>query len=157
MKINTIFLDMDGVIADFRKGCENLNAIQGTKVDWEIVHKAGSDFWANLDWCEGGQKFYKWLVKFCKEQNIDLCILSAINYDAGMQGKQDWLDKNCPEIPRQNRYFSTFGKEKVKYANKTSLLIDDFGKNIERFIMAGGQGIVYTDPTDAMNKVLEGF
>lgn len=157
MKIETIYLDMDGVIADFRKGCEQLNAIQGTKVDWDIVHKEGSAFWANLDWCEGAQPFYKWLVRFCKEQRIDLCILSAINYEAGVEGKREWLDKNCPEIPNQNRYFAKSGKDKTKFANKNALLIDDFGKNIERYIMAGGQGILYKDPADARDRLLEGF
>jgi hypothetical protein len=37
MCVNTIFLDMDGVIADFTKGAKKIEAIEGTKVDWPKV------------------------------------------------------------------------------------------------------------------------
>lgn len=152
-KIKTIFLDMDGVIVDFRKGCEELDAIEGTKVDWKIVHENGSKFWSELDWMKNGEQFYKWLSKYCKEQNIDLCILSAVGYQDGIDGKQEWLD-NHVSIPRQNRYIVKLGKDKAKYASEDSLLIDDFGKNIEAFVMAGGRGIKFQNAKQARDEIL---
>jgi len=153
MSIKTIYLDMDGVLTDFRRGCEDQDAIQGTKVDWPKIHKLGAGFWADLEWLEGSEAFYKWLVNYCKEQKLDLCILSAVNYSEGVAGKQAWLDKHCPEIPKQNRYFVNFGKLKNKYASETAALIDDFGKNIEAFIMASGRGIKFENPTQAKEEV----
>lgn len=143
MNIQTIYLDMDGVISDFKKGCEEIDAIDGTKVDWPKIHELGPNFWAELPWTKDGEKLVKWLIKFCNDSKIDLCILSAVNYSDGVKGKQTWLDEKIPTLSKQNRYFVKFGRDKAKYANKTSLLIDDFGKNIEGFVMAGGEGIKY--------------
>ena len=98
MNINTIYCDMDGVLVDFRKGCEDLDAIEGTRVDWDTVHKLGPDFWADLDWTADGKEFIDWLVKFCKDCSIDLCILSAVNYSDGVKGKQIWIDEKVPSV-----------------------------------------------------------
>ena len=154
MNINTIYCDLDGVLTDFRKGCENLDAIEGTKVDWAKVHKLGPDFWADLDWTSDGKEFIDWLVKFCKDCSIDLCILSAVNYSDGVKGKQIWIDEKIPSVPKQNRYFVRFGKDKVKYAAKNALLIDDYGKNVEGFIMAGGQGVRYKNFQQAKEEII---
>ena len=153
MSIKTVYLDMDGVLTNFRKGCEDQQAIEGVKVDWPKIHKLGPAFWADLEWLDGSEQFYKWLVKYCKEQKLDLCILSAINYQDGVAGKNEWLDKHCPEIPRQNRYFVNFGKQKNRYASETCMLIDDYGKNIEAFIMAGGRGVKYQSPAQAREDI----
>lgn len=151
--IKTIYLDMDGVIVDFRKGCEEIDAIQGYKVDWTKVRAAGLEFWANLPWTTDGQKFYKWLEKFCDEQHIDLCILSSVNFNDGVNGKYEWILNNT-RIPNKNIYIVSNGKAKAKYANKTSLLIDDFGKNIEAFIMADGLGIKFKSAQQAKEELL---
>lgn len=146
MSIKTVFLDMDGVLTNFRRGCEKADAIHGTKVDWDKIHKLGKTFWAELEWLDGSKEFYKWLVNYCKEQKLDLCILSAVNYSDGVAGKHEWLDKNCPDIPKQNRYIVNFGRQKNRYASETAVLIDDFGKNIESFIMANGRGVKFDTP-----------
>ena len=70
--ITTIYLDMDGVIVDFRKQCEKYKCIEGTKIDWSIIHKAGPEFWEECPWTESGESFYKWLDRFCKEEDISV-------------------------------------------------------------------------------------
>lgn len=145
---------MDGVLTNFRKGCEDHDAIEGTKVDWEKIHKLGSDFWAELEWLDGSDKFYRWLLKYCKSMKYDLCVLSAVNYADGVAGKHEWLDAHCPEIPRQNRYFAKLGRMKNKYATDNALLIDDFGKNIEAFVMAGGKGVKFDNPAQAKADII---
>ncbi|MBO7691326.1 MAG: hypothetical protein J6T10_01670 [Methanobrevibacter sp.] len=152
--IDTIYLDMDGCIVDFRKGCEELDAIEGYKVDWEKVHANGIDFWANLPWTPEGERFYKWLEKYCDEQGIDLCILSQVNYDEGVQGKYEWLMNNT-RVPNKNIYIVKTGKAKAKYASNSSLLIDDFGKNIESFVMAGGKGIKFESPGQVRQELMK--
>lgn len=153
--IKTIFIDMDGVLTNFVKGAQDAEAIDGKKVDWGKIHNLGSDFWANLEWVNGSKDFYKWLVQFAKEQHIELCILSAVNYDAGVSGKNAWLDTHCPEISMQCRYFTKAGKLKSRYAAKDALLIDDFGKNVEAFIMAGGLGVKFENPVKAKDEIIE--
>ena len=153
-KIDTIYCDMDGVLVDFRQGCKELDAIEGYKVDWEKVHAAGIDFWSNMAWTKEGQKFYKWLEKFCDEEGIDLCILSQVNYNDGVNGKIEWLMANT-KIPNKNIYIVKTGKAKAKYANNQSLLIDDFGKNIEAFVLAGGFGIKFESAGQTKQALLE--
>lgn len=163
--IKTIYLDMDGVIADFEKGCKD-GGIMGDngRPIWPKLFKAGPDFWSNLAWMPGAQTFYTWLNKFCKDNKIDLCILSAAGktgWKAADTGKKDWLAKNCPDIPQQNIYIVQTGdgvsaaEKKAKHAKDNALLIDDFGKNINAFIMAGGQAIKYEDPKKVRDAILE--
>lgn len=162
--IKTIYLDMDGVIADFEKGVKDIGALEDGKIVWSKIHKVGPDFWANLDWMPASQTFYTWLKGFCKENKIDLCILSAAgiaDYKATERGKQDWLDKNCADIGKQNRYIVQTGNGKsaaqckAKFAAETALLIDDFSKNINAFIMAGGQGLLCRDLKKVREAILD--
>ncbi len=152
-KIDTIYCDMDGVLVDFRKGCEALNAIEGYVVDWPVVHAAGAEFWAELPWTPEGERFYYWLEKFCDQQGIELCILSQVTYEDGVQGKLEWLRNNC-RVPNKNIYIVKKGSDKAKFANDTSLLIDDFGKNIEAFVMAGGKAIKFKSAGQARQELL---
>lgn len=154
MSIKTVYLDMDGVLTDFRKGCETHDAIDGTKVDWKKIHKLGTGFWTELEWLDGAEAFYKWLLKYCKSRKCDLCILSSVNYEAGVTGKHEWLDAHCPEIVRQNRYFVKNGHQKSKYASEDAMLIDDYGKNIEAFVMANGKGVKYGNPAQAKSDIV---
>lgn len=154
MSVNTIFLDMDGVLTDFTKGAKKIEAIEGTKVDWPKIKKQGTNFWSELEWTPDGEKFARWLVKLCKESKIDLCILSAVAYEDGVKGKQIWLDEKLPTISKQNRYFVRGGRDKAKYASKNAVLIDDFGRNIEAFVMAGGQGVKFKNFEQAKEDLM---
>lgn len=164
--IKTIYLDMDGVLTDFEKGCKNIGAIDektGRPI-WPKLNKVGADWWADMPWMEGGQTFYNWLKDFCAENKIDLCILSSVGtncWKAGYTGKIDWLNKNCKDIPTQNRYIVQSGPRmhacdaKAKFASDNTLLIDDFSKNVNAFIMKGGQAILYKDGHSAKEAISE--
>lgn len=154
-KIDTIYCDLDGVLVDFRGGCKELEAINGYNVDWEKVHDAGIDFWANLNWTKEGERFYKWLEKFCDEEGIDLCILSQVSYNDGVFGKLEWIRNNMPKMPNKNIYIVKKGKDKAKYANEKSVLIDDFGKNIETFIMGGGKAIKFKSAGQVRQELIK--
>lgn len=153
-RINTIYLDMDGVICDFCGACEKIEAIEGRKVDWGKVHAAGADFWSTMGWLDGGEKFYNWLDKLCRNEGIDLCILSQVNYTDGVNGKLDWLMANT-RVPNKNIYIVKNGRTKASYANDQSLLIDDFGKNVEKFVIAGGYGVKFENVEQAKRAVME--
>lgn len=153
MDIKTIYCDMDGVLTDFVKGAQKADAINGKVVDWKKINKLGSAFWAELEWTKDGQQFINWLRKLCTESKIDLCILSSVGREEGVKGKQMWLDEKTPFISKQNRYFVKRGSDKGKYASRSSILIDDFGKNIEAFIMAGGQAVKYENFNQARDEI----
>lgn len=150
--INTIYLDMDGVICNFRGACEKLNCISGTKVDWNVIHSNGADFWENIEWLPNAENFYKWLNKICIEENIDLFILSAVNYTDGKIGKINWLLKNT-KIDRHHILIVNNGNEKAYYANQNALLIDDYKKNCDVFIKNNGQALLFDNITNTKIKL----
>lgn len=152
MSIKTVYCDMDGVLVDFRAGAKALDAIEGTKVDWSKIHEAGAKFWAELEWTNDGKALWSWLTKVCNEHKIDLCILSAINFPEGEDGKRKWIKNNLGGVSEHNIYFEPRGVLKAKYADDDALLIDDFGKNINAFIAKGGKGILYTNFADCKNE-----
>lgn len=153
-KINTIFLDMDGVICDFRKKCESLNCINGYKVNWKVVHSEGAKFWESIEWIPGGKEFYEWLTKLCDQEEIELYILSAVNYPEGKIGKLNWLKSNT-KIDRHHIVIVNTGNEKAYYAANDALLIDDFGKNCKAFGDADGLYIKHENFDDTQGKILE--
>ena len=144
--IKTIYLDMDGVLCDFKSAVVDKYIYSPLKntINWDMLKNMGSEFWANLQWLREGQRLYAWLYKFCIEQRITLCILSSIGFREGKVGKQQWIDKNVTINP-MCIYFVDKNADKIHFAEKTALLIDDYGKNVERFIQAGGQAIKFNN------------
>jgi hypothetical protein len=67
-------------------------------------------------------------------------ILTAIPHTLSSKvGKQEW----CKIHFKYAKVICVKRSEKSQYANDHSLLIDDFSKNIEDFIKAGGHGLHY--------------
>ena len=153
--IKTIYLDMDGVLCDFKSAVVDKYIYDPTKntINWDMLKSMGSEFWANLQWIREGQRLYAWLYKFCIEQRITLCLLSSIGFREGKVGKQQWIDKHVTINP-MCIYFVDRNSDKTHFAEKTALLIDDYGKNVERFIQAGGQAIKFNNnPKKVVEKI----
>jgi 5'(3')-deoxyribonucleotidase len=150
-----LYLDMDGVQADFFTAWANIHnkarykEIGGkeereqsitdlTNRGPEFIYK----FFAELPPLSGGMALVKWI----KENNIPFTILSAPlrgNYEASIEGKKDWLDKYNFGTSQS----AIFTGMKEKYANKgqPNILVDDHKKYIERWEAAGGIGILHRD------------
>lgn len=152
--ISSIFLDIDGVLADFRKQCENYDCIKGTIVNWDIVNSAGTKFWEEIEWSAEGKQFFKWIKQICDEENIDLFILTAVKGTDAKTGRFNWIKKHIG-LDRHHIIIVNSGKEKAYYAEPTALLIDDFSKNCSAFINAGGQAVQFKAMDQAKNKITE--
>lgn len=151
--IKTIFLDVDGVLADFRKQCENYSCIKGNVVNWDIIHSAGSKFWEEIEWTAEGKEVLSYIKKICKEENIELFILTAVHNSDAKIGRLNWL-KTHVGLDKHHLIIVNTGKEKTYYAQPDTLLIDDFGKNCSQFVDAGGQSIKFL-AFDQMKNALE--
>jgi len=152
-----IYCDMDGVLADFVKGAETLTGksitdwSKGSKAEkWGEI-KSKPDFWKTLPWMKGGQELWNFIKKYDTE------ILSAY--------VEDTYDKNC--IPGKKAWASTkLGLssnkinlvkrvQKQRYANKNSILIDDYPKNVNEFRAKGGLGVVHNGDTSRTIRLLK--
>lgn len=158
MMIDTVYLDMDGVIVNCLEGLNKYNAlnVETNKVDWKILDGLGRKFWVELDWLPQGKLFYTKLSKLCNEQGIDLCILSAIPTEEGKDGKRIWL-KEHTNIPSLNIHFVDKARLKKNFADEHALLIDDLKMNCDQFIEAGGNAILYRDgrAKDCWEKIVQ--
>ena len=164
MKSKTkIYLDMDGVLCDFKKGVFDVDGKTDVndlfKQDkekpgllWKHIDKVGSfKFFSSLKWLDEGKKLWKYL----KDKN-DVEILSSLGDENKEKkethaGKQRWLKFKNITIPQN---FSQRASAKKKWVKgKQSILIDDYDRNIKEWEEAGGTGILFTTADKAIKKL----
>ncbi len=166
-KLPHVFLDMDGVQADFAGEVEGLYGLTHEdakqKVQEKIVELANSspeevyDFFANLKQLPGGKKITDWL----NSNNISYTILSSPlrgPYAASsVEGKKAWLAKYTPNAVKG----AIFKHDKYEHAldgGRPNILIDDYHKKITAWNQAGGIGIQHEDETkvpDAAERTIK--
>lgn len=157
MKIDHILLDMDGVVVhhfialgraagievsrdNWPLGKDGIKAITGLdKATFDsMVINGGADLWASMP-------AFPWFSSFFKalENIAPVYYLSSPEYGAGcVAGKVTWIEKQ--HGPSFNRFILT--THKTLLARPTAVLIDDTQKNVDQFIAAGGQGILFQQP-----------
>ena len=162
-----LYLDMDGVIADFFGAIEKKFGIDHWK-DLEDPLLAIKGF-KNTDWFNTLELFptSKKLVKACRDiAGRDYGICSSPILDDEMNTgywKRTWLTRHgfLPEIPNL-----IFTKEKHKFANENisgepNILVDDKPSNIREWNAAGGIGLLYqaneNDVDDLINDIRYAF
>jgi len=147
-KISCIYLDMDGVIANFEKKYKEMFSIPPAEAEKdkkfepffnEFIAKQG---FVTLELMPDAIN----LMNYLRNTGIPVEILSSTSSerrDAQIRPqKMKWLKDHQIEFPTilvQGAHL------KQKYATPDSLLIDDTSKNIDEWRRAGGIGILYTD------------
>ena len=146
-----VYLDMDGVLADFDKRFKDLSGMEpkefenkyGKKEFWNLIdeeHKI--KFWVGIEPMLGASD----LVNAVKDYNYELLTSPSAKKQSYL-GKILWVRNHTgsvfPSKPRIN-----FKKAKEKHLVKpelsqTDILIDDREDTIGRWNAAGGTGIVY--------------
>ena len=147
-----IYCDMDGVLADFESGYEELTGIdlkgEFKKGDdfWDPIKVAGVGFWAGLKWMPDGQKLWDYIKPLKPE------ILSAPSREESSRiGKAVWVKYKLPGTKLILRY----AKQKQQLATPESILIDDRQINIDQWEAAGGIGILHTSADNTISQLKE--
>ena len=145
-----IYCDMDGVLADFESGYEELTGIdlkgEFKKGDdfWDPIKVAGIGFWAGLKWMPGGQELWDYLKPFNPQ------LLSAPSREQSSRiGKHVWVKHKIPGTKLILRY----AKQKQELATPESILIDDRQINIDQWEAAGGIGILHTSTANTIQQL----
>jgi hypothetical protein len=147
LMIKKIYLDMDGVLADFVKGVESedfLNSSMKTDDDYYNKKIFFSD--KRLFRFLPPTKGMKDLVAFIKSTKIPWEILTCVgegNRQLIIYYKKKWVEDYVDPYVVVNTTLR--GTDKSIFARKNSLLIDDKEKNIKAWCKAGGVGIIHTD------------
>lgn len=136
-----IYCDMDGVLTDFDKQFEKVVGVPPREFDkthsqsefWSEIETTGLNYWTQMEWMPGGKKLWGFIKKY------DVEILSAPSRSkSSVEGKQEWVSKNLSPKPKLNLVKAS---DKQKFANSTTILIDDKQENIDQWKAAGGIGI----------------
>jgi hypothetical protein len=157
-----IYCDMDGVLADFEVGtveyitgalksgkipklAEELGRdyivredIRTSKAVRDYMYKElehNAEFWENLPWMPNGKEL--WAAIAPHNPNI---LTTPMGYGSEI-GKQAWIDKNL-NPPPQKVFMS---RDKYNWANKNSILIDDWKKNTIPWEEHEGVAILHRD------------
>ena len=119
-KLN-IYVDMDGVLADFFGEPNNLKRFQTEK-----------GFFKQL------KPFIKNVAavrKLIADGKHEVFIISASPNDQADQDKIRWLNHYLPELQTENAIIMRNGQNKTDYMRTVDgILFDDYGKNIEQWL-----------------------
>lgn len=151
-----VYLDMDGVLADFRRGvCEAFGFPYDNPSrkwifwdDWPDVTSEMVDavctqeFWQSLNWTHDGVDIFIAVFEKFRVEQIYLLTAPMSNYQSA-GGKILWLRKHGLQL---EKHLIITQASKSLFAGSNTLLIDDKDENVEEFRTAGGQAILVPRP-----------
>lgn len=148
--MSTIYLDMDGVVADFDALAQKIIGhthepnVRYPDSDWNKI-LAYPRFYKDLPLCTNAKHLVDSVQILAKHHGRDLVFLTAIPKHNDMpwafSDKVEWARWHFPGVPV---WFGPYSHDKQMYARDGEILIDDRRTNIEEWQEAGGQGILYT-------------
>lgn len=171
-----VFLDMDGVVADFTSGMcvafnipftnhpysmpyglwdyvEYVEKYHG--IPWDQVKQVCSDpsFWAELPELPGA------VTLFANLQKYDMRFLTTPTGDprAVFSGKREWLEDRDWVAPHDKQMILLeSGETKEQYAAPDIVLLDDQDKNVQDFRHGGGLAILVPRPWNNRHRECRG-
>ena len=164
MKKPEVYLDMDGVIADFfaeyakLAGIEsgNYRDIPPAKVDPTLDKMVGTNFFFRLPKFPTADALVDMIVKTFGHYHICSSPLRG-DYEGSEKYKTMWIRKNLKTQPKSILITPNKAKYAVQADGTPNILIDDRGSNITAWEAKGGVGIKYQADEDGLDVVLEGF
>ncbi len=145
----TLYLDMDGVLADFHKEYDKIDPERSDRkrFRWAVMEHR---IFEKLDFMPDTQELLNHVSKL---NGVRVEILTSKGTHDQTQGnyaqmqKLKWLnEKNIP----YKANFSCNKTEKSNWATPTSILIDDSPGCIAPFIEKGGHGILHVNSSDTI-------
>ena len=163
----TVYLDMDGVLADFFGGVEFLYGVEHWKeltndktkdLKKQVIDRiTGTDFFAVLPKFPTADALIDMVKKFTGGNfSINTSPLRG-DHENSAKYKKVWISNN---IEQPDEIIVTGRKEsyaKNKGTGTPNILIDDRPVNIQRWQAAGGYGILYQANRDSLTKVQKGL
>ena len=156
-----IYLDMDGVVADFDKRFEDLSGMMpqayvdknGLDAFWDLIdekHKVA--FWRGIELMPGAEK----LVNFVEQYPFEMLTAPSIKKQSVI-GKGLWVKDKVGTLYSSKpkvTYRSAKQKHTVKpNLTKFDILIDDKASTIDRWNGAGGTAILYQNADQVINDL----
>lgn len=152
--VETIYLDMDGVIANFDKSYHSIYGVNcrddPKRSNWyEFITKYKG--FASLELMPDALELTNYVFSLRKKVSILSCAGRLETFAEVSSQKIAWL--YCNGFGHLPRVFTFTKTEKANLASPTSILIDDSIQCIEPFNAAGGVGILHINAADTIAKL----
>ena len=148
----TLYLDMDGVLADFNKAYSKLNPSQEDRTRFRDSVMTYHIF-EDLDKMSDADVLLSGVAKIPNLHVEILTSMGTFNVEQGIEAKrQKILCLNKHGITYKPNFVRT-KTEKAKYATEKSILIDDSIGCITPFNAKGGHGILHTSAHDSLEQL----
>lgn len=161
-----IYLDMDGVLADFDKAATALFGHQFS--EFPTSHDAWTallphqDFYLHLDPMPDADLLVSETFRLAEEFGWLVRVLTAIprmqKFPRCTADKQDWLKKHYPLLLQSGFHTGPYSVDKQHHCQPGYVLIDDRKINIQQWNAKGGYGIRHISAEQslgALKKYLE--
>lgn len=154
----TIYVDMDGVVADFEKYAYSVLGNTSDDGKWHI------DKWATLrdnprmyqylEKTVGADKLINACISISHKHSVDLAFLTAVpaknDIKWAFYDKVKWAQFHYPSLPVM---FGPFSQDKQSHCRPGDILIDDRSINIYNWRVAGGIGIRHICVESTLEKL----
>lgn len=158
MSVQRIYLDMDGVLADFDAAARRALGMEPSA--FEATYGA-VEFWRRLREIPFLYRGLRpmadaaYLVQSCLAVGVPVEVLTAIprrdSVPTAEQEKREWIAEHFPMLPIN---FGPYSRDKAKYAAFGYVLIDDRKDNIDRWRAADGIGILHATARDSVRNLM---
>ena len=137
-----IYCDMDGVLTNFESRFEHYSGMSPKEYQsknripafWDLIDvQVGLKFWSQMDWMPQGKALWEFIAPYKPD------LLTSPSRDNNSRlGKNLWVKENLSPNPK---VIFAYSKDKQRYANENSILIDDKKSNINEWTSKGGIAI----------------
>lgn len=155
----TVYVDMDGVLADFEAGYHRLFGRRPgseSRDDPNIAKLVGTDFFGTLPKYDSADALIQLVLDHAGRYSICTAPLRNDHKNSG-HWKREWLAQHISPAPRQIKVNGQKEVYAVGADGVPNVLIDDKPKNIQRWRAAGGIAVEYYAPRDGLDVVAQGL
>lgn len=138
-----IYVDLDGVVADFARGFDRLYGVSLESISEDRLKQykkrfAADRFFLNLPAYDGAFGFIEELQKLAEVE-----ILTSVGYDQTEMNASDKIEWVINNLPAVKVNYVPKSKDKARFAEE-GILIDDRIKSVSPYREAGGVAVHHT-------------
>ncbi len=154
MTTKRVFLDLDGVLADFDTGYMMATGrwpgVQTDSVDWNAV-ATRPGFYRQLPTMRDAQFLVDEVLRLGAVHDFATAILSGIprSVPCAVTDKQAWVTDNFPYLP----LITCASRDKAKHGRPGDVLIDDWPKYQRLWVAMGGVWITHTSAESSLEDL----
>lgn len=148
-KTQEIFVDLDGVLADFATAMNNLGEFSTDDEMWAAIRNSDG-FFENLNFQSGAKELWEFVSRY----NPSILSSAPRRVPSAKSEKIDWVKSN---LYNYNEIIIVDSKkDKAKWAQKdgvSNILIDDTKEVIDYWVEAGGIGIHHKNVNTTIENI----